>query len=60
MVECDGRLDPLGLQGHDKVPVVLDALGVLLARPAGQDPRPRDGESVRTGWCNRISQLLVC
>ena len=49
VVERDRRLDPLGLQSCDEVAIVLDALGVLLARPAGKDSRPRDGESAQGG-----------
>ena len=49
VVERDRRLDPLGLQSSYEILVVLDALGVLLARPAGNDSRPRDGESVQGG-----------
>ena len=45
VVERDRRLDPLGLQRSYEIPVVLDALRVLFTRPAGQYPRPRDGES---------------
>ena len=49
MVERDRRLDPLGLERRYKIAVVLDALGVLLARTARKDSRPRDGESVQGG-----------
>ena len=46
MVERDGGLDPLRPQRRDEVSVVLDALGILRARPTGKDSGPCDGESV--------------
>ena len=45
MVERDGGLDSLRPQRRDEVSVVLDALGILRARPTGKDSSPRDGES---------------
>ena len=45
VVERDGGLDSLRPQRRDEVSVVLDALGILRARPTGKDSSPRDGES---------------
>ena len=62
MVERDRRLDPLVLERGDEIAVVLDALGVLLARPAGKDSSPRDGESVQggtTGFYN-LKGIFLC